>query len=258
MGACSRAGSTATTTTKTPGTTAATSTTIATSAAEKLYDMALASVTRASSVRYVATSTGTSSGGTTKLRFVADVNTSGGTEVASWAGAGQKGAFTIVVIGSATYLKADAPSLATFFGTMPATDAAKYSGKWISFNSTDKLYPSLQSDMTLQAVSTSLKFLPSTDHPASGGTIVIAGQPLPNTSAPAGEKASATLTISGKSDLPVAQSFSASDNGAKDTSSIQFTEWGAASAPTAPTGSITWDSVAIAIAPAPTTTTTAG
>jgi hypothetical protein len=245
---------TATTATTTPTTTSTTA--APTGPAEQLYVKALASVSHASSVHYVATSDGTSSGSKTTLRFVADVGVSDGKLVATWSGDNEKGKFTIIVVGAATYLQADAPTLATFFEAMPATDAATYAGKWISFSSGDKLYTSLRDDTTLPSVSTSLKFHPTTEQSASGGGIVINGLPLSSSAAPKGEKASTTMTISSTTDLPEAQKFSATDSGASDTSSISFSQWNSAAAASAPSGSIsTWDSIVKAITP---TTTAAG
>jgi hypothetical protein len=221
--------------------------------AQQVYDKTLANVGRASSVHYVATSTGTSSEGTTRLQFVADVGKDNGSQVTSWIGVNQKGSFTVVVIGAATYLKADADSLATFFGAIPATKANAYAERWISFAPSDKLYSSLRGDLTVSAVATSLEFDPTTEAPGSGGSIVINGRPKTTTKVPAGEKASTSMTVSNVTYLPEKQAFSASDNGATDTSSIQFSQWGAATVAPAPAASITWASVAAAIAPPPTT-----
>lgn len=265
LGGCSSSpsGVSTSSTTTTPTTVATTTTapttatTVPTTAAGKLYAKVLANVSRASSVQYVATSSGTQSGATTELRFTANVSASGGKQTASWSGDGTKGRFTIIVTGSGTYLNADAASLATFFGAMPPANSSTYAGQWISFTSTDKLYKSLHSDITLAAVASSLRFDPSTDHATSGGAVVISGQPLSSSTTPAGEKASTTMTVSSQSDLPEEQSFSASDNGATETSSISFSDWNmaATSTATAPSGSITWASVALAITP---TTTAAG
>jgi hypothetical protein len=263
LGGCSNSPSavstSTTTTTQTAGATTTTApttaTTAPTTAAGKLYAKVLANVSRASSVQYVATSSGTQSGATTELHFTADVSASGGKQTATWSGGGTKGTFTIIVTGSGTYLNADAASLATFFGAMPPANSSTYAGQWISFTSTDKLYKSLHSDITLAAVASSLRFDPSSDHAISGGAVVITGQPLSSSTTPAGEKASTTMTVSSQSGLPEEQSFSASDNGATETSSISFSDWNKAVTATAPSGSITWASVALAITP---TTTAAG
>lgn len=251
---CGSTASGSSTTTKPPATVAPT-TVGPPSAVEQLYDKTLAGVSHASSVHYVATSTGTSTDGTTHLRFVADVGVSDGSQVTTWSGADEKGSFSIILIGSATYLKGDADSLATFFGAIPALQASAYSGKWISFTPSDKLYSSLRGDLTVAAIATSLKFQPSADHRASG-SIVVTGHPLATATAPAGEKASASMTISTATYLPEAQSFTASDKGATDASSIVFSDWNSTTIAPAPTGSITWASVAAAITP--TTTTTPG
>jgi hypothetical protein len=259
IGGCSSgsSGSGTSTTSAVPTTTdvPATTATPATGAVEQLYAKALESVSHASSVHYVALSTGTSSEGTTHLRFVADVGVSSGTQVTTWSGANEKGSFAVITIGSATYLKADADSLVTFFGAIPAANASAYSGRWISFTPSDKLYSSLRGDLTLAEIAASLEFHPEADRRASGRRIVVTGLPVESAKTPAGEKASTSMTISSVTYLPEQQSFAASDNGATDSSSIVFSDWDTAATAAAPAGSITWASVAAAITP---TTTTPG
>lgn len=217
-------------------------------AAQQVYDRALTNVSHASSVHFVATSSGTSSSGTSLLRLVADVGVSDASNVATWSGPHEEGTFSIVLHGSATYLKADAESLATFFGAVSATKADAYSGKWISFVPADKLYSSLRLDLTLLAIATSLEFTPEADRSIAAGGIVVTGRPLSSSAPPAGERESASMTISSTSYLPEAQLFVASDNGTTDTSSIQFSKWDSAAPVTAPAASITWASVAAAVA----------
>jgi hypothetical protein len=250
----STSASTSTTTTAT--TSVPTTTTPVPPAVEKIYKAMQAAVDGAKSVHYVATSDATSSEGTTKLHFVADVGAGAGMQVATWSASDQTGTFTIVSVGSLTYLNADAGSLATFFEAVPAANAATYAGKWISFAPTDALYKSLRSDdLSIEAVATSLKFLPTATKTV-GDTIVITGKPAPTTKIPAGVVADAITTIDRATSRPISQVFNVTENGAKETSSITFSAWDAATIPSAPSGSITWVSVAAAIAASATTTTT--
>jgi hypothetical protein len=214
-------------------------------AVEKIYTAMLAKVGTAASVHFVATSVGTQPGQpSTHLRYVADTGVSDGSQVATWSGSDQTGSFTIVAIGSTTYMKADANSLVTFFNAMPAETASKYAGKWLSFTSSDKLYASLRNDITLASVAASLEFLPAGVKTTSS-TIVMTGKPIPSTSTPAGERATATTTISSHTKLPLSQSFSASYKGATEKSSILFSQWGAATIPSAPRGAIAYDSITV-------------
>jgi hypothetical protein len=222
-------------------------------AAQQVYDRTLTNVSHASSVRFVATSTGTSSSGRSLLQLDANVAASDASNDATWSGvtesgAKEKGAFSIILIGPATYLKADAESLTSFFGAIPAGKAGAYSGKWISFVPADKLYSSLRLDLTLVAIATSLEFRPEADHSLAAGGIVVTGRPLSSSTPPAGEHESASMTISGTSYLPESQLFVASDGGTTDTSSIRFTKWDSAAPVTAPAASVTWASVAAAMA----------
>lgn len=214
----------------------------------------LASVHRATSVHYVATSVETSSSEVTHLHFDADVGISAGTNKATWSGSGHSGAFTIITVGSAIYLKADVNSLVDFFALIPALNATTYAARWISFTPSDKLYASLRSDLTVASMAASLAFRP-TSEVTKELTIVMHGKPSSSATAPAGEVASAVMTIARASKRPITQIFHASYEGATEQSTIQFSQWDAAVLPTAPSGSITWDSIAAAIAP---TTTAAG
>ncbi|MGC9961716.1 MAG: hypothetical protein ABSE47_07410 [Acidimicrobiales bacterium] len=219
-----------------------------------VYNAMLASVKAATSVHYVATSLETSSAATTRLHFDASIGPSAGTNTATWSASGQKGAFTIIAHGSSIYLKADANSLVTFFELIPALNAAKYAGQWISFSSTDKLYSSLRSDLTMTSVAASLAFRPSAAV-TKPSVIVLRGKPSSSTSTPAGEVATAVTTISRSTKRPITQTFDASYKGDTELSSIDFSQWDAATVPGAPSSSITWVSISAAITPS---TTAAG
>jgi hypothetical protein len=219
-----------------------------------IYSAMLASVHRATSVHYVATSVETSSSEATHLHFDAYVGTSAGTNKATWSGSGHSGAFTIITVGSAIYLKADVNSLVDFFAIVPALNASTYASRWISFTPSDKLYSSLRSDLTVASMATSLAFRP-TSAVTKASTIVLHGKPSSSATAPAGEVASAVMTISRASKRPITQVFHASYEGATEESTISFSQWDTAILPTAPIASITWDSIAAAITP---TTTAAG
>lgn len=248
---------TTTTSSSSPTTTTSavpTSTTPIPPALKKIYDEMLTVVSKATSVHYVAKSSATDSGSTTTLQFVGDVGAHDGAEMATWSGEGQKGTFTVIGIGSTRYLKGDADSLATFFQAVPATSASTYAGKWISFMPSDKLYAALQSDLTIALVGASLKFQP-THSVTTSDTIMLIGKPFETSGTPSGEKATATTSIIRSTRLPIEQSFKASYGGSSETSSITFTNWGSATLPTAPSGSLTWLSVQTAIAA---TSTTAG
>ncbi|MGD0593360.1 MAG: hypothetical protein ABSB54_06735 [Acidimicrobiales bacterium] len=242
-------GSSTTTTTSSP---APTSTTPVPAGVEKIYLAMVASVRRATSVHYVATSKTTTSGGTNDLHFITSVGASAGVQVTTWTESGETGTFTIIAIGSTTYLQADADSLATFFEAVPAADASTYAGKWISFTPSDAPYKSLHSgDFTIGSLVASLKFLP-TAATTKARTIVITGKPSPTTTVPAGEVATAITTISRSTKRPISQLFNVSYEGNTARSSVVFSQWDTATVPTAPSGAITWASVAAAIA----TTTT--
>ena len=241
--------SASTTTTTVPATT--TTTTPLPPALAAVYNAMLASVKAATSVHYVATSVETSSGATTKLQFDASIGSSAGTNTASWTASGQKGTFTIIAHGTSIYLKADANSLVTFFELIPALSASKYAGKWISFASTDKLYTSLRSDLTMASVASSLEFRPSQAITKSS-VIVMQGKPTSSTATPAGEVATAVTTISRSTKRPISQIFDASYKGDTEKSSIAFSDWDTATIPAAPGSSITWDSISAAITPATT------
>jgi hypothetical protein len=259
LSACSKAtpagtgSSTSTSSASTTTTSAVTTSTVAIPPAlKKIYDQMLAGVSKATSVHFVAKSSATDSGNTTKLQFVGDVGAEDGTEVATWSGEGQKGTFTVIGIGSTRYLKGDADSLATFFQAVPDTSASTYAGKWISFTPSDKLYAALQSDLTIALVAASLKFQP-TRSVTTADTIELIGKPFERSGTPSGEKATATTSISRGTRLPIVQSFAASYGGSSETSSITFTKWGSATLPTAPSGALSWTSVQTAIAATSTT-----
>lgn len=160
------------------------------------------------------------------------------------------------VIGGKAYVEGNTGGLEDQMD-LSATDAATYSGKWISIASSDAPYPSLTQAVTLTSTLSELQptghlTLTAATTKASQAVIGVHGG-LPG-SVTKGTTGSATLYVSTTDpNVPIVFDAQQTSSGTKESDVGTFSRWGKPLNLVAPT-----NAVAFASLPVPTTTTPAG
>lgn len=215
-------------------------------AAVALLRSALQAADHAGSVHYVSTSSASGKGGGTQ-KTVGDAGPNEGEQVITTGS--QR--FTVLVIGTACYVKGNAAALEDQLGLAPSI-AVAHAQQWISLVQSDEPYAAVYAAVDFaQAISDNITIVPHqvTTAPAVHGRRVkaivgtiepeqIAGQ----TFAPNG---TATLDVSaGASPLPVRYVQQGTFDGQQTRASITFSGWGESITVVAPAGPVPYATLA--------------
>ncbi len=216
--------------------------------ATSLLQASNAAAGRSGSFRYVSVSTSNGRPGTIR----GDAGPDSGRQDITEGG----GSFTLVLVGGVVYFKGDATSVESQLGLSPSV-ATQEAGTWISVQSGDSTYGTIEAGITTQSALAQISLSPTSVTGGAGGTQVIAGSPAdPSVSG------TASLTIAGGSKLPVSYSERTSDSTGSGTFRFSFSNWGEAVNESAPTGAAAYASLPGANGPAgsggPTTTVPGG
>ena len=213
--------------------------------ASQLLQSALAAANRLNSFHYVATSTSSGPNGSTQRTVGVAGPDSGQQDITEGS---QK--FTVVVVGTACYLKGNAAALTGNLG-LSAAVASAHAGQWISLASSDPPYASVYAAVTApSALADNVTITPqnqSAPTRVDGRRVVtitgpiakvtIAGQTL----AP---KGTATLSVrSTAPHLPVRFTENGTEDGERTVSSFTFNRWGANVSVSAPVGAVPFASL---------------
>jgi hypothetical protein len=238
-----------------PSPTSSTPNPAATGAARQLLRSALAAAGGINAFHYVATST-VSGGSGYSQRTVGDAGPTSGKQVIT-IGAQR---FTVIVVGTACYLKGNASALVANLG-LSSAQAAAHAGQWISLAKTDAPYASVYAAVTAPSaiadnvtITATTVLAPSTVDgrrvQTVTGTIAptrIAGQTI----AP---KGTASLAVRASSPhLPVRYVEEGTQDHQKSSSTVTFSRWGEAVAVTAPANAVAYSSLGVGSGSIPTT-----
>ena len=155
----------------------------------------------------------------------------------------------VLLVGHTIYLQASAQILQSALD-LPAEAAAAESGKWISMQSGDSAFATLADELT---VTSELNTYVPASHLKVGKEIKVAGHKvIPITGQPSAAAAngatsgSAALLVSPKSPyLPVGGTLILSKTGSSELKEVAiFGEWGKSVSLSAPTGAVSFDSLA--------------
>jgi hypothetical protein len=231
---------TSTTTSSTPNAAAA-------GPARQLLRSALAAAGGINDFHYVASST-VSGGNGYSQKTVGDAGPSSGKQVIT-IGAQR---FTVIVVGTACYLKGNASALVANLG-LSSAQAAAHAGQWISLAKTDAPYASVYAAVTAPSaiadnitITATSVLAPTTVDGRQVQTVTgsiaptrIAGQTI----AP---KGTASLAVRARSPhLPVRYVEAGTENHQKSVSTVTFSRWGEAVAVTAPTNAVAYSSLGV-------------
>jgi hypothetical protein len=216
-------------------------------AARQLLQSALAAAHQVNSFHYVATSSSTGPNGATQRTVGVAGPDSGQQDITSGS---QK--FTVLVVGTACFLKGNAAALTANLG-VSATVASAHAGQWISLAPTDAPYASVYAAVTARsALADNVTIVPEHQLAPSkiagrrvvtiSGSITkvtIAGQTI-------ALKGTATLAVrSAAPHLPVRFRESGTEAGQRSVSTFTFSRWGAPVNLTAPTGAVPFASLPV-------------
>lgn len=216
-------------------------------AARELLRSALQAAARVNSFHYVASSSLSGpNGGSSKT--IGDAGPDSGRQVIT--SGTQK--FTVLVIGTACYLKGNAPALVTNLN-FSAADAATYSGQWISLAPSDAPYASVYAAVTApQAIADNITVVPQNELPTTtlGGrrvltvTGAIAPVKIPGQGATPTPKGTATVAVRAAAPhLPVRYTERGRANGQHSSATVSFNKWGESVDITTPLGATPWAQV---------------
>jgi hypothetical protein len=214
-------------------------------AARQLLQSALSAAGQVNSFHYVATSTVSGPNGYTQ-KTIGDAGPDSGQQDIT-VGA-QK--FTVLVVGTACYLKGNAAALTTNLG-LSSVAATAHTGQWISLARTDGPYASVYAAVTApSALADNITITPENQLPPTkvdgrrvvtiSGAIAkvhIAGQTI----APKGTAALAVRSAAPH--LPVRYTENGTVNSQQTVSSFSFSHWGKAVHVTAPSGAVPYASL---------------
>jgi hypothetical protein len=214
-------------------------------AARQLLQSALAAANRINSFHYVATSTATGPNASTQ-RTVGVAGPDGGQQDIT---VGSQ-RFTVLVVGTACFLKGNAAALTANLD-ISAAAASAHAGQWISLAPTDGPYASVYAAVTARsALADNVTITPQHQLPPTkldGRRVVVISGPIAKVTI-AGQtialKGTATLAVrSAAPHLPVRFRESGSADGQQSVSTFTFSRWGAAVSLTAPTGAVPFASL---------------
>lgn len=152
----------------------------------------------------------------------------------------------VEVIGNAAYLRGNAGGLQNTIG-LPAAQATKYAGQWISVQPSDTLYRPITQAVTINGIFTQLKpsgrLVASSPGKVAGREVIGVRGGLPGNTQ-RGVTGNAVLYVSTASNtLPIGFTGQA-QNGTKHVTDVgAFTHWGEPLHLTAPTGAVPFSSI---------------
>jgi hypothetical protein len=196
-----------------------------------------------SSVHYVATS----AVGDESVRVTADSATAAASqEIVLRVGKGI-GHVTARLVDSTAYFRGNALGLEDYLG-MPSRLAPKYVGRWISFSSSTKSYPSIAKSMSVSSAINQI----SVDAPLSGsrkvssnGRSAVSIRGTTTSLSSAGNKGTAVLYVSATGrPLPIAYRGTGEQKKKPETGTVTYSRWGEAVSPRAPATSVPSSSIA--------------
>ncbi|HXQ60214.1 MAG TPA: hypothetical protein VN799_08940 [Acidimicrobiales bacterium] len=220
--------------------------TAASPAARQLLQSALRAADAVGSFHYVASSSLSGPNGGSS-RTIGDAGPDSGRQVIT-SGAQR---FTVLVIGSACYLKGNAAALVANLD-FSAADAATHAGQWISLARTDAPYASVYAAVTgPAAIADNVTVVPQSVLPTTtvGDRRVetvsgaIAPVTIPGQSTPT-PKGTATLAVRATAPhLPVRYTERGTLSRQQSSATVAFSQWGEPVHITAPVGAIAWAQV---------------
>jgi hypothetical protein len=153
---------------------------------------------------------------------------------------------SVIFVSNTIYINTTSASVLQSALGLSATVAAANVGKWISISSTDKAYSSIAQSLTVNAAlsiyypkSSAASILPNKT--VAGVTVT----PITGSSTPATKTTEqTTIYLNQKTSLPVTASLVAKSGSTSETKQAVFSKWGEAVSVTAPTGSVTYASLA--------------
>lgn len=221
--------------------------TVTSPAARQLLQAALQAAGRVDSFHYVASSSLSGKNGGSS-RTVGDAGPNSGRQLIT--SGTQK--FTVLVIGTACYLKGNASALVGNLD-FSASDAATHAGQWISLARSDAPYATVYAAVTAPAaiadnvtIVPRNQLAPSTLDGRRVETVTgaIAPVKIPGTGATPTPKGTATLEVRASTPhLPVRYTERGTVSRQQSTATVSFTKWGEPVHFTAPAGAIPWAQV---------------
>jgi hypothetical protein len=218
-----------------------------TSGARQLLQTALQAARHVNSFHYVASSSLSGSGGGSS-RTVGDAGPDSGRQLIT--SGRQK--FTVLVIGTACYMKGNAPALTANLD-FSAAAATAHAGQWISLAKTDPPYASVYAAVTApSAISDNVTIVPQNvlgTRTLGGRTVetvtgVIAPVTIPGEGPQPTAKGTATLAVRASAPhLPVRYTERGTLDHQKSTATVTFSGWGKSVTITAPVGAVPWAQV---------------
>jgi len=213
--------------------------------ARQLLESSLAAARGVDAFHYVATSTLSGSQGSTQ-RTVGDAGPDSGRQVIT-VGAQR---FTVLVVGTACYVKGNAAALTANLG-LSSVMAAAHAGQWISLARADAPYASVYAAVTApSALADNVTITPKEQLPDSrldGRRVqIVSGAIAPVTVAgqTVAPKGTATLAVGATTPhLPVRYTERGTQNRQQIVSTVTFSRWGDVVQVTAPAGAVTYASL---------------
>lgn len=217
--------------------------TLPASSAVATYQQALTATRAASSVHYVAVT----SGGGADQRIVGDATQSGGMQVITFDATYGAENFTLVLSGSTVYFEGNAPALEDQLGVAPAA-APGLQGKWISVSNGDGPYAVLAPGITIADQVQQLVLQPTSAERVkapngSAATRILGTVPSQNGS-PVG---SGQMDVVASSHLPISYLSIAAGGGVSVTSTTTFSGWGAPQSVAIPSGAVAWSTLGASV-----------
>jgi hypothetical protein len=226
-------------------------------AARDLLHSALQAAGKIDSFHYVASSSLAGPNGGSS-RTVGDAGPDSGRQVIT--SGTQK--FTVLVIGSACYLKGNASALVANLN-FSASDAVTHASQWISLARTDTPYASVYAAVTAPAaINENITVVPQGQLPPTtvGGrrvqtvTGAIGAVKIPGEAPTATPKGTATLVVRATAPhLPVRYTEQGTLSGQRSSDTVSFSKWGEPVRITTPSGAIPWAQVGAGSGPVPPT-----
>lgn len=199
-------------------------TTTTTTSPKQLINEAVAAADQETSVHYVASSTY----GNRSVTLTGDVSATEGQQLVTLHFGSSIGHVTSRLVNKVIYLRADKFGLTEYLG-MPSSLAAKYSGKWISFDSSDSGYSTTAESLTLKAavdqISINGPYKTSTVSVDGSQDVSVTGTTTSLSSK--GKKGPATLVLSSTgTPLPVRYEGQGVQDKKTATAMVAFSDWG--------------------------------
>jgi hypothetical protein len=216
----------------------------ATTAANALYQKAIATMSAATGFHYTLTATGPDS-----ETFVGDAEPTGGHQSITFNASYGAEHFNLVLVGATVYFQGNAPAIEDQLG-VPAATAPALVNKWVSVVTGNGPYSVLQPGITVADQQTEVPMVATGTSPATtaAGTAVtrITGTTPAQNGVPAGM---VFFDVLPTSNIPVDYQSTLSANGVVQTTSVTFSQWGTAVALAAPSGAVAWSTLGASAPP---------